>query len=208
MSVEGVDDPTTVLGGALVALWDRAVAGDRDAFAAFYLRHANAVYSHCRVGLGDQRDAEDATAEVFARAWQFRSRVYFHEQADVLPWLLVTSNHVMRRHYRTVGRARRLARDLPPPQDVPDFAEELVERDATARSAQLALAVLRELKPEDREIIELAVIQQISPSAVAGARNIPAGTVRARLSRALSRARRQYDQLAAQSDDSQDGELT
>ena len=45
-----------------------AIAGDRDAFAALYVRHVSRVYKHLYFMVG--QEAEDLTAETFLRAWK------------------------------------------------------------------------------------------------------------------------------------------
>ena len=57
-------DPTEL------GLLARAVAGDGAAFAALAGPHRRAVFRHCYRMLGSGSDAEDATQDVFERAWR------------------------------------------------------------------------------------------------------------------------------------------
>jgi len=59
-----VADPTEL------GLLARAVAGDGAAFAALAGPHRRAVFRHCYRMLGSGSDAEDATQDVFERAWR------------------------------------------------------------------------------------------------------------------------------------------
>ena len=172
--------------------WSKAVLGDGAAFATFYERHADRVFAHCFVRVGSRIDAEDLTAQVFEIAWRRRADVWVDESADILPWLLVTANNLVSGHYRTVSRMWGLAKRLPAIESEPDHATTLADRDELDRELALAMTVLAALRPADREVIELCVIDGLSPTAAARATGTSASTMRTRLARALSRARGKY----------------
>ncbi len=66
--------PNVTHSGTVTAAPDRdvarATAGDRDAFERVYRAHVGRIYSVCLRMLGDQAEAEEATQDVFIRAWQ------------------------------------------------------------------------------------------------------------------------------------------
>jgi RNA polymerase sigma factor (sigma-70 family) len=172
--------------------WARALAGDRSGLAELYDRHATAIYNHCYQRLASRADAEDVTAEVFIVALRTGEQVYPHPQAGLRPWLLAVANNLLRRHSRAravVGRAYRrlrLERD-----ELPDIAELVAERSADTYYLTILIDVLSALPVADQELIQLCVLQGISPGAVAEITGSRPATVRSRLSRALSRARRE-----------------
>lgn len=176
-------------------LWARAAAGDGAAFAQFYQRHADRVFTHCYRRLGSRHDAEDLVAEIFAIAWRRRGRIIPHDEADILPWLLTTANNLLRHHHRSAVRARRLLRNIPRDEPTPDISVDVVEQAATEQAMRTISVALDGLRRRDREIIELCVIQGMTPVAVATITGEPPGTVRARLSRALARARRIHQMM-------------
>jgi RNA polymerase sigma-70 factor (ECF subfamily) len=53
-----------------VALVEDAIAGEADAFGELYLLHLDAIYRYVYFRVGDARDAEDLTEQVFLKAWE------------------------------------------------------------------------------------------------------------------------------------------
>lgn len=176
----------------LADLWAAAAAGDGTAFATFYERHADRVFAHCFSRVGSRDDAEDLTGQVFEITWRRRADVRFDADADVLPWLLATANNLLSEHHRSVAKRSRLLRRLPRSEDVADHAADVAERDEFDQQLSAALAVLRTLRPADREVIELCVLHGLAPAVAARATGASASTVRTQLARALQRARTAY----------------
>ena len=188
--------------------WEQVVAGDGAVFAGFYERHADRVYAHCYSRLASRVDAEDLTAQVFELAWRHRSRVHVDDEADILPWLLATANNLVSAHHRATVKAWRLVRRLSVIEVEPDHAATLADREELDQELALVRAALGDLRPADREVIELCVMHGLSPAAAATATGVPASTVRTRLSRALVRARRAYRLAALRTEDAVRSEVT
>ena len=181
-------------------LWARVLAGEPAAYADLYRRHADRVFTHCFRRLADRTDAEDVTAEAFAEVWRQRDRVQLDDEAGLLPWLLGTANNLLRRHQRERISAGRVATRLRVDRHSDDHADDVAaDLDDISDLRQLAL-VLSSLRERDREVIHLCVIEGLTPTAVARTFGEPAGTVRARLSRALERARAAMRELHTHSD--------
>ena len=160
--------------------------------------HASAVFNHCYQRVLSRSDAEDLTAEVFLAALQTGSRV------QVFPG---------RRHPALVARGReQLTASAPCRPDERITAARRVgrtpgrgarrcrrarRRDRRSVSPHPAGCGIERATCADRDIIQLCVLQGLSPGVVAELTGRRPGTVRSRLSRALSRARRQLTQLEA-----------
>jgi len=163
--------------------WSSARGGDSASFAALFDRHRDRVFGHALRLLRDPHDAEDATAMVFLEAWRRRDAVHIVD-GSILPWLLVTTNNVIRNQTRSARRYRTALARLPRPEVQSDHAEHIDssidngQRDRRVRDAFAALP------PRDQDVITLCVIEELSLAEAAATLGVPVGTVKSRLSRA------------------------
>jgi RNA polymerase sigma-70 factor (ECF subfamily) len=153
-----------------------ASGGDPARFGEIFDRHFAAIHRYLTRRLGASQ-AEDLAAETFVIAFRSRRR-YDGSAADARPWLFGIAANLLRRHWRTEQRRlRAYARTGVDPvaDEIPDAERRL---DAAAAGPQLARA-LASISADDRE------------EQIALALEIPAGTVRSRLSRARKQLREQ-----------------
>jgi RNA polymerase sigma factor (sigma-70 family) len=168
----------------------------RDRFSALYERHCHAVYNHCFRRGGSWSLAEEMTAATFLTAWR-RWASAPEAVDDALPWLLAIANNMLRNTRRAQRRyAAALAR-IERPETVTDPAEAVAARVDAERQMAAALPVLGKLPARERAVIELCVGARLTTTQAATALGIPAGTVKSRLSRGLSRLRRELGQQEA-----------
>lgn len=166
----------------------RVRAGDPEAFRELFDEHARSVYNHGFRLTGDWSVAEDVVSLTFLEAWRLRERVDVGaETGSLRPWLLGIATNVARNVRRAARRHSGALARLPPPEVVPDFAEEVTarlgDRERLAR-VRTALAALRQ--PE-REVLALCVWSGLNYAEAAAALGVPVGTVRSRLSRARAK---------------------
>lgn len=185
-----------VVVGVPDGLWERLQRGDPAAFTAIYDLYAQRVFNHCYRRLLSRTDAEDLTAEVFAVAWRRRADIRLVDGSGGLPWLLVTANHLTHRHQLKAKRARILLAKLPNLTETADHAMLTVDQLADEHALVLISAVLQKLSRRDRDVVQLCVLDGLTPSEVAAISGEPSSSVRSRLSRALARARTEYHALA------------
>jgi RNA polymerase sigma-70 factor (ECF subfamily) len=144
-------------------------------FEEFYRAQADRVYRALAVTLGDADLARDATAEGMVRAYARWSTVSSVDNPG--GWV-----------YRVglnwaTSRWRRRRREHPLPDDL-DPAATPMELDAVS-----ALAALRRLNTLSRAVVVCRVLLDLSTSETATTLNIPEGTVKSRLARALATLR-------------------
>jgi RNA polymerase sigma-70 factor (ECF subfamily) len=155
---------------------------DPRAFALLYRRYLDPVYRYCYYRLGDKEAAEDATSQVFMKA--FAALDKRRAEHSFRSWLFVIARNVVADHFR----AQRSHQPL-------DFAAEVVD---TARSpedfavgadeARTVRALLAKLTPNQARVIELR-LAGLSEIEIARVLAHTPGAVRATQFRALNRLR-------------------
>lgn len=166
-------------------LLPRIAAGDPGAIESFLRRHTSMVWSLARRFCRSAEDAEDATQEVFVEVWRNAGRFDARQGSEVT--FLMT---IARR--RLIDRARRQGRrpndevfddeHTSPAATPPDPAE---QNDDVSR----AKAALEQLRPEQREVLDLALGQGRTHQEISAAIGIPLGTVKSHARRGLLRLR-------------------
>jgi RNA polymerase sigma-70 factor, ECF subfamily len=168
----------------------RLAAGDGDAAARLYDRHARAVYSLVLRIVNDEGDAEDVVQEVFAQAWRQAAR-YDASRGAVGAWLLMMARSRAIDKLRSV-RARPGSRGADDPTAIDDMPAPL--RDAPsaiidAENARLVQRALAELPLLQRLVIELAYYEGLTQREIADRLEQPLGTIKSRLRLGLLRLR-------------------
>ena len=158
-------------------LWESDVARRR------CLREARRI-------LRNREDAEEAVQEAFIRAWRNRDSC----RSSPLPWLVqITRNEALRLAAR---RQRRRASEVcdERPDLLPSEADAGLDRTIDSVATEQALALLG---AEDRRLMHLRYIEDLTQGQVAARVGMPEGTVKVRLHRARLRLRGAAAELAA-----------
>jgi RNA polymerase sigma factor (sigma-70 family) len=169
------------------ALVERARNGDVNAYEALVQQYQELAFRVAYQVTGEAADAEDAAQEAFVNAYYALDR--FRPGAPFRPWLLrIVANEARNRrlsaHRRTVLAQRALvAQRSGDAAPSPESAAEADEFRSTL------IATLRRLRADDRLILAYRLFFDLSEAEMADALSCPKGTVKSRLSRALSRLR-------------------
>ena len=140
--------------------------------------------------LRDPEDAEEAVQEAMIRAW--RNQASCRTPATPLPWLVqITRNEALRLAAR---RSRRRASEVAEQEPDRLVGDNDLDRALETVATEQALSVLR---PEDRTIIRLRYVEDLTQGQVAARLGMPEGTVKVRLHRARARLRGAAAELAA-----------
>jgi RNA polymerase sigma factor (sigma-70 family) len=167
-------------------LVERAREGDVGAYTELVRRHRTIAVRTAYVIAGPS-EAEDAAQEGFVKA--YRALATFRRDAAFRPWLLRIVANEARNRRRSATRWERLAlRDAArrPSGDAAPSPEAAV---LGADDRRALLAAVNGLREEDREVVALRYLLDLSEAETAEALGIPRGTVKSRLSRALARLR-------------------
>jgi RNA polymerase sigma-70 factor (ECF subfamily) len=165
-------------GGLIV----RALAGDEQAFGCLVARHLDVArrvaYVHAPAA-----DVDDVVQEGFVRAWTQLDRLRRGE--GFRPWLVAIVANVARNRRRSGDRRMSWELRAPLPGRPPNPDDVAV----TGAEVALALAAVAELRTAERDVVAYRFFLDLSEAETAHALGIPAGTVKSRLSRALSHLR-------------------
>ena len=148
----------------------RCLGGERDAFGTLVLRYQTEAVGHATAILGNPEDARDAVQEAFLDA--FRALARFDLARQFYPWFYAMLRN---RCFRLVRVRRRC-----PAVDLETVVLADAPEAATEETIALDLA-LRQLSPEDREIVTLRHLDGLSYQELAERLDIPPGTVMSRL---------------------------
>jgi RNA polymerase sigma-70 factor (ECF subfamily) len=168
-------------------LVERARAGKVESFEELVRTYQQIAVRTALVILRDGAEAQDAAQEAFVKAYHALGR--FRAGASFRPWLLrIVANEAISRRRAVARRANlalRVAESRPadgaaPSPEAAALAHELHEE---------VMEALNHLRPEDRLVIAYRFWMQLSEAEMAEAMGCPPGTVKSRLSRALSRLR-------------------
>lgn len=164
-----------------------ASSTDGARFTAVFDRHYPALYRYLHHRVGHDL-AGDLAAEAFVVAFQQRA-TYDPQRADVRAWLFGIATNLVRHHHRS--ERRRLAAYARAPREA--FAEDetaavdtRVAADALGARLGRCLAAMRS---EDRDVLLLVALADLTYAEVAAALGTPIGTVRSRLARARRQIR-------------------
>ena len=166
----------------------RLAAGDRDAVAELYDRHAARIMGLAIRIVRNRSDAEDVVQEVFSQAWRTAPN-YQPARGTVAGWLLMMARTraIDRLRSRQARRDAAAGPDLEGlPSAVAPVSEQLIASQQAARVRESMMA----LPVEQRTALELAYFEGLTQTEIAERTQTPLGTVKTRIRTALTSLRR------------------
>lgn len=157
--------------------------GEADGVRAVYRDYGGLVFAVALKALGRRDLAEEATQQTFVKAW--RSAEAFDPARELGPWLAT----IARRTSIDIHR-REARRPTSPLDDVAPAHPDVVELPVgVERSYEVAevRAAIDALPPDEREIVRLQHLGELTHTEVADRLGVPVGTVKSRSFRAHKR---------------------
>lgn len=168
----------------------RLQQGDRAALTGLVERHYDPLIGYLyRMTRGDRALAQDLAQETFLKA--LRGIGGYNYSRPFKPWLYAIATNLYRNHYSSAERRHT--------DNLDSDSDEIVAEDRTADhmlkldEARTVIAALGTLPDSQREVIILYFYQSLPLQAIADTLEIPLGTVKSRLSRAVQRLREQME---------------
>jgi RNA polymerase sigma factor (sigma-70 family) len=157
--------------------------GDPEGVRAVYREYGGLVFAVALKSLGSRDLAEEATQQTFVKAW--RAAEGFDAARELGPWLAT----IARRTAIDIHR-REARRPTAPLDDVAPADPSIVELPiGVERSFEVAevRAAIDTLPAEEREIVRLQHLEELTHTEVAERLGVPVGTVKSRSFRAHKR---------------------
>lgn len=160
-----------------------ARSGDRTAFGEIVRTYQRRVFIVAARIVGERADAEDIVQDTFVRAW--KSLDGFDDTRPLGPWLCTIAANRAKTHLQS--RKRRATEELTEHVVAPGLRPDEEVRQSLTRSK--VMQAMQELSEEQRAVLTLRVLEDLSYEEISAALGIPLGTVMSRLSRAREQMR-------------------
>lgn len=173
--------------------------GNQDAFNELVQRHQERVFNSVYRFRSNWDDAQDVTQRAFINAWKNIGK--FKGDSSFTTWMYrIAFNQGVSQH-REMGRHRAVSIHAEEGEGGVDPGYEAdpsapIEADEKERQVHRVLALLGE---EDRKIIVLKDLKDLSYDEIAEILEIPKGTVRSRLHRARLQMKEKWEQFSGTS---------
>jgi len=166
--------------------------GQTEALSELYDRYCRLVFSLTLHITGDQAVAEEATQDVFLRAWEGAGQ-YRVEQGTVRTWLASIARHRAIDHLRRKSaRAETQSVSWDEVEEAPGMeppsASAQQEAELSMLRAEVRAAMVR-LPDEQKEALALAYFRGYTQGEIATALGVPLGTVKTRIRLAMDKLR-------------------
>jgi RNA polymerase sigma-70 factor, ECF subfamily len=167
----------------------RIASGDSAAVRECIDRYGALIWSIARRLSRSSSDAEDATQEIFLDIWRSASRFDASQGSDKVFIAMIARR-------RLIDRLRKSSAE--PPMDPMEVLDTVASTDSSNSSemsmeAEQATRALAELRPEQRQVLELGLLHGMSQSEIATRLQMPLGTVKSSMRRGLIKVREQMN---------------
>jgi len=180
------------------SILNRIASGDKTAVKDCLKQYSGLVWSLAKRMLPDQNDAEDAVQDIFIDVWKNAERFDENQSSE-------TTFVAMLARRRLIDRLRKSNRqpNFDSLEDVTFEPSKRTDLDIhTTIEAKEAAEAVRDLRPEQQQVLFLSICQGLSHQEIADFTGMPIGTVKTHARRGLIEVR---ETLSKNSDDSNHG---
>lgn len=171
-------------------LLQRVAAGDTQAVAACVDQFGGLVWSLARRLINRPTEAEDAVQEVFIELWKNAHRFDASIASETTFVAMIARRRLIDRLRREARRSDGSAVSVDELViEAPENRNEIELKDEAAQAA----AAMEQLKPEQRQVLQLAVCQGWPHQLISDRLGLPLGTVKTHVRRGLMKVREELE---------------
>jgi RNA polymerase sigma-70 factor, ECF subfamily len=175
----------------------RIAQGDSRALRECIDQFGSLVWSIARRLTRTRADAEDAVQEIFTDLWRSASRFDASQGSEKVFIATIARRRLIDRLRRSAAQGSTESID-----DVETLTwTESGNKAETCAEAQTAARAVMQLRPEQRQVLELGLLQGLSHSEIADALKMPLGTVKTMMRRGLIQVRQLMGVTSVDSDE-------
>lgn len=163
----------------------RIASGDQAAVQECLKSYGGLVWSLARRMLRNNEDAEDAVQEIFLDIWKNAER-FDETQASETTFIAMIARR------RLIDRIRHVQRRISADSIDDIVAEPSVRTDKVMQTnfeAREAAKAMDQLRPEQRQVLQLSIVNGLSHQEIADATGMPLGTVKTHARRGIIQVR-------------------
>jgi RNA polymerase sigma-70 factor, ECF subfamily len=164
------------------SILDRVARGDQQAVRQCIDEFGGLVWAIARRMTRSRADAEDAVQEIFIDVWRSAARFDAAQGSEKVFVTTIARRRLIRR-----GRMNSMMDGEEALED-PRFAEHGNHGEIRAE-AERAAAVVARLRPEQRKVLRMGLLEGMTHSEIATATGMPLGTVKTQMRRGLIQVR-------------------
>ena len=173
----------------LAALVEQMALGHQDALAQLYDATSAMLNGLLLRILERPEDAEEVLLDVYMKAWKYAAR-YSDKRGSVQAWLMIMARNAAIDRIRQKRAQPKMQAFEPELTPEPESSEASPEEQTAERERRRKVQiVLRELPPEQREVVELAFFGGLTHAELAERLREPLGTIKSRIRMGLMRLR-------------------
>ena len=168
-----------------LSILHRIAQGDKNAVEECLNKYGGLVWSLARKMFSNTEDAEDAVQEIFVEIWKNADR-FDAEQASETTFVALIARR------RLIDRLRRANRRIATDslEDIPVEPSQRADNDLlNCIEANEAAKALQEIRPEQKRVLLLSIVQGYSHQEIADALQMPLGTVKTHARRGILQVR-------------------
>lgn len=168
-----------------LSILQRIAQGDKNAVEECLNKYGGLVWSLARKMFSNAEDAEDAVQEIFVEIWKNAAR-FDEDQASETTFVALIARR------RLIDRLRRAGRRITTDsiEDVP--VEPVLRADTDLLNcieANEAAQALQQIRPEQKQVLLLSIVQGCSHQEIADVLQMPLGTVKTHARRGILQVR-------------------